>query len=174
MSNTVTLVVRRSPLGPSRAVLQAGSLRLPAAIGRGGMTSRKREGDGATPIAAMRLLSAWRRPGRPALRTSLPTRFSRPRDGWCDAPGDPAYNRPVRLPHRASAETMQRGDRLYDFVVVLDWNVRSRARGRGSAIFLHVAKPGYEPTAGCVAVSPADMRRIAPLLRPNSRLRVVS
>jgi L,D-peptidoglycan transpeptidase YkuD (ErfK/YbiS/YcfS/YnhG family) len=161
-------------MSPTRGILQAGPLRLRAAIGRGGIASLKREGDGATPRASMRILSAWRRPRRlGALKLTLPVRFARERDGWCDAPGHASYNRPVRLPHPASAETMRRPDRLYDAVVVLDWNVAERRRGRGSAIFLHVASAGYQPTAGCVAVGPRDMLRLAPVLRRNSRLRVI-
>ena len=74
-----------------------------------------------------------------------------PTDGWCDAPGDPNYNRAVKLPYRASAETLSRADGLYDLVVVLDHNTKPRIRGAGSAIFMHVAKPGYSPTEGCVA-----------------------
>ncbi len=103
----------------------------------------------------------------------LPVRRTRADDGWCDAPNHPAYNRPVRLPIAASAEGMLRTDALYDVVVVLDWNFRARARGRGSAIFLHVAKPGYAPTEGCVAVSRADMNRLSPLLREGRRIVVV-
>ena len=105
-------------------------------------------------------------------RTTLPIRQTRPGDGWCDASSHPAYNRPVHLPFAASAETMMRDDRLYDFVVLLDWNITRRARHRGSAIFLHIAKPGYPPTAGCVAVSPKDMLRLAPLLHPEARLTI--
>jgi L,D-peptidoglycan transpeptidase YkuD (ErfK/YbiS/YcfS/YnhG family) len=105
--------------------------------------------------------------------TRLPVRRTRSGvDGWCDAPTHAAYNRPVRLPFPASTESMTRTDRLYDFVVVLDWNMRRRGRGRGSAIFLHIARPGYPPTAGCVAVSPTDMLRLSPFLSPRTRLRV--
>jgi L,D-peptidoglycan transpeptidase YkuD (ErfK/YbiS/YcfS/YnhG family) len=165
--------VRRSPLDPRRGILAAGSLRLPCALGRSGTTVFKREGDGATPVASMDLLGAYVRSGRlPGLRLHLPTLRSRPDSGWCDAPTHPAYNRPVRLPFPASTETLQRQDRLYDLVVVLDWNIRRRQRGMGSAIFLHIAREGYAPTEGCVAVSPADMRRLAPLLRKGGRLTV--
>ncbi|WP_342586518.1 L,D-transpeptidase family protein [Mangrovicella endophytica] len=144
------------------------------ALGRSGTTIRKREGDGGTPVAAMSLLSAFRRSGRlPGLRSTLPSRMVRERvDGWCDAPTHPAYNRPVRLPFPASTESLARPDRLYDFAVVLDWNVRQRARHRGSAIFLHIARPDYAPTEGCVAVSPRDMLRLAPHLRKGATLRV--
>ena len=90
-------------------------------------------------------------------------------DGWCDAPDHAAYNRHVRLPFPASAESLARDDRLYDVVVVLDWNCRRRARGRGSAIFFHVAKPGYPPTEGCIAVAPRDMAKLAPFLTRRAR-----
>ncbi|BDA86691.1 hypothetical protein Sa4125_42330 [Aureimonas sp. SA4125] len=146
-------------------------MRLRCAIGRAGTSSLKLEGDGATPIASMRLLNAYRRPQKFSdLQVSLPTRRTRADNGWCDSPGSPAYNHPVRLPFPASAETLQRNDRLYDFIVVLDWNITCRQRGRGSAIFLHVAHPDYRPTEGCVAISPTDMRRLQPFLRMGMRL----
>ncbi|NDV87438.1 L,D-transpeptidase family protein [Aurantimonas aggregata] len=168
------IVVRRAPGAPQRGILSAGNLRLACALGRAGTTIFKREGDGSTPVATIDLISAWHRPGRMRLpATRLPVRRIRSGvDGWCDAPTHAAYNRPVRLPFPASAESMARADRLYDFVVVLDWNMRRRGRGRGSAIFLHIARPGYPPTAGCVAVSPADMQRLSPFLSPGTRLRV--
>lgn len=166
--------VRRSPLDPRRGILAAGALRLPCALGRSGTTVFKREGDGATPVAAMALLGCYVRSGRlPGVRPALPTLRSRPDSGWCDAPTHPAYNRPVRLPFPASTETLQRADRLYDLVVVLDWNIVRRQRGKGSAIFLHIARAGYAPTEGCVAVSPADMRRLSPFLRRGVRLTVL-
>jgi L,D-peptidoglycan transpeptidase YkuD (ErfK/YbiS/YcfS/YnhG family) len=170
--NGPVLRVRPAPGRPSRGLLQAGPHRLPCALGRGGVTAIKREGDGGTPIGRMRLLSAFRRRGRlPGLALALPVRWVDPaRDGWCDAPRHPAYNRPVRLPFPASHERLARGDRLYDCGIVLDWNVTSRARGRGSAIFMHIARKGFFPTEGCVALAPRDLRRLAPLLRPGAVL----
>lgn len=163
--------LRRSPLDGSKAILSVGTLRLRAAIGRTSTTVFKREGDGATPVASMRILSAWRRGlAASSFRSPLSTRRIRADDGWCDASGHPAYNRPVRLPFPASTETMHRGDHLYDQVVVLDWNVASRRRGRGSAIFLHLARDGFKPTEGCVALNRADMARLAPLLRRGRRI----
>ncbi|MBC8129275.1 MAG: L,D-transpeptidase family protein [Rhizobiaceae bacterium] len=168
------VLVRRSPLGASLGILQVGALRMRCALGRAATSVFKREGDGATPVATMAVLSAYARSGRlPGLKTGLAVAYTRQDSGWCDSPTHPAYNRPVRFPFSAGAETLQRDDRLYDFVVVLDWNVRSRGRHKGSAIFLHVAREGYRPTEGCVAVSPADMRRLAPLLRKGSRLTVL-
>ncbi|WP_187968770.1 L,D-transpeptidase family protein [Aquibium microcysteis] len=165
--------VRPRPGQPSQGLLALAGTVFPCALGRSGITALKREGDGATPLALMRVLWGYRRPGRGfPPPTRLPMLPAGPSLGWCDAPGDRNYNRPVRLPYPASCETMQRADRLYDVVLVLDWNMRPAIRGRGSAIFLHVARPGYAPTEGCIAVSPATMRRLLPRLRAGSVVRV--
>lgn len=146
------------------------------ALGRGGITALKREGDGATPRGPMRLLGGYYRAdglvSRPAA-TPLAMRRIGPALGWCDAPGDANYNRPVRLPTRTSHERMMREDHLYDVCIVLDWNFRARRRGCGSAIFLHLARPGYGPTEGCVALSPRAMARLLPHLSRRTVLRVL-
>lgn len=122
---------------------------------------RKREGDGGTPVGRFELLHVYYRPDRglpPA--TLLPTEPLTPASGWCDDPGHRLYNRPVQLPFAASHEKMWRDDRLYDIVVVLDCNLNPAVKGQGSAIFFHIARQGYSPTEGCVAVSPEHMRLI--------------
>lgn len=132
-----------------------------AALGRSGLTGDKREGDGGTPIgrfALRQLLYRQDRLEKP--KTSLPCAPIEPDDGWCDDPKDANYNRPVKLPYPASAETMWREDGLYDLVVVLGHNDDPPIPGLGSAIFFHLANPDYAPTAGCVAVSFADMLEI--------------
>ncbi|MBO0662269.1 L,D-transpeptidase family protein [Jiella sp. CQZ9-1] len=168
------LIVRRKPGETCRGILAAGPFRIPCALGRSGTTIGKREGDGATPVATMALVELWHRGGRMARpKSRLAIRRIRPGvDGWCDAPDHPAYNRPVRLPFAASAETLAREDRLYDVVIVLDYNYRRRARGLGSAIFFHVAEPGHPPTAGCIAIAPADMRKLAPFLSGRTTITV--
>lgn len=170
------LVVRRGPGARHRGLLRAGGHVFACALGRGGVRALKREGDGATPAASMRLLYGYLgrpRAGQPALRSALPLKPARGRDGWCDAPDDRNYNRPVRLPYRASAERMARDDRLYDVCIVLDYNLRRRGRGRGSAIFLHIAKEGFAPTEGCVAVAPRVMARLLALAGARTRLVVM-
>lgn len=166
--------VRRRPGDGRKGLLCAGGRVIPCALGRSGISALKREGDGATPLAQMRMLGGFFRPGAGMPRASaLPLAAIGRNDGWCDAPADASYNRPVRLPFRAGHECMWRNDRLYDAVVVLDWNTRPRARYRGSAIFLHVAKDGFAPTEGCVAIAPAAMRWLLPKLSRRTVLRVV-
>lgn len=168
-----TIVVRARPGRPTQGILQVGGLNFSCALGRGGISSRKREGDGATPLAAMRLLGGYMRRGRFQMASRLPLAMIRADLGWCDVPADRNYNRPVRLPYAASHETMMRPDRLYDACIVLDWNIRPRRRNCGSAIFFHLAREGFEPTAGCVAVTHTVMARLLPHLSNATQMRVL-
>ena len=139
--------------------LVIGALELRCALGASGVTRAKREGDKATPAGRFPLRRVLYRPDRVAApRTALPVAPMNPDDGWCDAPGDANYNRLVRLPYAVSHERLWREDALYDLVAVLGFNDAPRARGRGSAIFVHLARPGYTPTEGCVALSRALSR----------------
>jgi L,D-peptidoglycan transpeptidase YkuD (ErfK/YbiS/YcfS/YnhG family) len=128
------------------------------------MRALKREGDGATPIGRFSVRQVMFRSGAKPPRTVLKRRAIRRNDGWCDSPGDRNYNRPVKLPYAASAEHLWRSDGLYDVVVVLAYNDVPRVRNLGSAIFMHVARPGLAPTQGCVALSERDLRRLIALL----------
>jgi L,D-peptidoglycan transpeptidase YkuD (ErfK/YbiS/YcfS/YnhG family) len=163
------IIVRASRASPSRGLLVAGALTVPCALGRGGVTRHKREGDGATPAGRLRFLACHYRPDRVAMPvTRLPATPMRPADGWCDDPADRHYNRPVRLPYPASHEDLWREDGLYDILVVLDWNLINPRPGGGSAIFFHVAAPGMTPTAGCVGVTLPAMRKILALSGPET------
>ncbi len=163
------IIVRPSPTEPTRGLLAAGPFTASCALGRAGLTTRKREGDGSTPAGSLALVSCFYRADRmPRPATGLPVAPIRRDDGWCDDPADRAYNRPVRLPYPASHERMWREDGLYDIVVVLDWNLERPVPGRGSAIFFHLAAPGFTPTAGCVAVTLLAMRRILALCGPGT------
>lgn len=169
-----TIVVRTAPRDRKRALVLFDGRVEQAAIGRSGVTAIKREGDGATPRAVMRLIGGYVRRDRvPFPSTRLPMRAVRGDMLWCDAPQHPCYNRPVRAPFRAGHERMMRDDGLYDICLVMDWNISSRRRNAGSAIFFHLIRPGYEPTAGCIAVGRRDMLRILPHMRRGMRVRVL-
>lgn len=158
----------------TRAQLSAGHFTIPCVIGRSGAGWRKREGDGRTPKGKFCILSGFfRADSVHRFRTSIPFESLRMRDGWCDAPHNPNYNRPVRLPFAASHERLWRDDRLYDIALVLDYNFRRRCRGRGSAIFFHVWRDGHTPTEGCVAIDPQWMRRLLPLLAADAVIEIL-
>ncbi len=132
-----------------------------AAIGRGGMSDHKMEGDGATPLGVLPLRRVLYRADRlRPPKAAVPLEPLSPTDGWCDAIYDRQYNRAVSLPYDASHEALWRSDGLYDVIGVLGWNDDPVVRGRGSAIFLHVATADYAPTAGCVALGLADLLRV--------------
>jgi len=174
-SQRIIFGVRRRPGKPSQGIVSLQGLTIPCALGAGGVKALKREGDGATPLADLRVLGGYFRAGGIVPRRErLGLARIRPDLGWCDAPGDRNYNRPVGLPYGASHERMYRRDHLYDVCIVLDWNISPRRRNLGSAIFLHLARPGYAPTHGCIALKPRDMARILPLLSKRTVFRVLA
>jgi L,D-peptidoglycan transpeptidase YkuD (ErfK/YbiS/YcfS/YnhG family) len=130
-----------------------------AALGRGGIRRDKQEGDGATPSGTLPLRRVLYRADRVARpNCAVPVEPLAPNDGWCDDPTHPDYNRMIRLPHPARHEALWRDDAVYDLIGVLGWNDRPVVRERGSAIFLHVARPDFAPTEGCVALGLPDLR----------------
>ncbi len=133
----------------------------------------KREGDGGTPAGRFCLLWGYFRPDhwRPPAGGVL-LRPMRRDQAWCEDPESPRYNRPVREPAADCTDRMWRDDHLYDVTFVLDQNFTRRAKGRGSAIFFHLARPGLTPTAGCVAISPSDMRKLAPRLARGAMMEI--
>ena len=131
------------------------------AVGHGGISATKREGDRASPLGCFTLRKILFRADRiSAPQSGLPVSALSPSDGWCDAPNDTAYNQAVSLPHRASAETLWRDDSVYDLIVVLGHNDSPVVPCCGSAIFLHVAQPNFAPTEGCVAVAMDDLLEV--------------
>ena len=148
--------------------------RLRCAVGRSGLTSAKREGDGATPVGRWPMRRLLYRSDRlPSPATALPSRPIAETDGWCDAPGDQAYNQPVQLPYAASHEVLMRDDAIYDLLVVLGYNDDPVVAGRGSAIFLHIAREGYAGTEGCVALTAPDLLAVLGEALPGDCVRVL-
>lgn len=167
------IIVRASRDDPSRGILVAGTLAVPCALGRNGVTRHKREGDGATPAGPLKFVACHYRPDRvPRPATRLPVQAQAVSSGWCDDPSDRNYNRPVTLPYPSGHERLWREDHLYDILVVLDWNLRNPIPYGGSAIFFHLSSPTFSPTAGCVAVDLAAMRKILALSGPETFLDV--
>jgi L,D-peptidoglycan transpeptidase YkuD (ErfK/YbiS/YcfS/YnhG family) len=153
------------------AVLDWGAGPRRAAIGPPGIGVKTSEGDGITPVGRFPVREIFYRADRIAKpHTALPLRATRQDDGWCDDPADPNYNRLVKLPYPASAEQMWRDDHLYDLVVVLGYNDDPVVPGKGSAIFLHLARPDYSHTHGCVALAYADALAAVEQLRPGDQV----
>lgn len=161
--------------------LTIGDFTTPCVIGRSGTCAAdsKKEGDGCTPLGNWPVKAVLFREGRsaPPKHLKLPWRWALPSDGWSDGTADPAYNRPVRLPHGYSAETLHRDDMLYDIIIVLDHNMSPPVPGLGSAIFFHLwneDKPASErATEGCVAISRDAMMKVLPMLEPGMDMDII-
>ncbi len=161
------ILVRRAPGNKRQALIGLGHGVKRAALGRAGPVALKREGDGGTPIGSFRLRQVLYRADRVTRpRTRLPIRAIRADDAWCEDPSDRNYNRLVKARARPGIDRLMRDDHLYDIVVVLSHNDRPRIKGKGSAIFMHLARPGYTPTEGCIALSRHDLLM---LLRRDGR-----
>jgi L,D-peptidoglycan transpeptidase YkuD (ErfK/YbiS/YcfS/YnhG family) len=147
----------------------------PCAIGKGGFSANKKEGDGRTPIGEFGLRKCWYRHDKvDCVVTHLPLSIIREDYGWSDDPARPDYNRPVRLPYGGSHEKLWRDDGLYDVLVEIGYNDDPVIAGKGSAIFLHCATGDYKPTEGCVALAKQDLLDILPLLGISSRIKITS
>ena len=141
------------------------------ALGHSGIRALKREGDGGTPLGRLHIRELLYRADRVTRpRTAFPVRVIKDHDGWCEDPADRNYNRLVKLSPRSSVDRLRRTDHLYDLVLVLGYNDRPRVRGNGSAIFVHLARPGYAPTAGCIALSRRDLSALLAQIRPGSSI----
>jgi L,D-peptidoglycan transpeptidase YkuD (ErfK/YbiS/YcfS/YnhG family) len=163
--------VRRRIGGPSRGVLLAGRHAIPVVLGRAGIAADKREGDGATPRGRFRLVRLWWRADRaPRPPTRLPARRIDAALAWCEDPADRRYNRPFRRSANEPGDRLWREDHLYDLMIELSHNSRPRVAGRGSAVFLHVARPDRSGTAGCVAFGARDLLHLLGRLGPGTRI----
>jgi L,D-peptidoglycan transpeptidase YkuD (ErfK/YbiS/YcfS/YnhG family) len=165
------LRVRARPGSRIRGSLAVGSVAIPVALGRGGILANKREGDGGTPRGDFRLMRLWWRADRHSRpRTLLPVRRITRDLAWCENPVDRRYNRPFRRAAGEPGDRLWRDDALYDFIIEIDHNTRPRVAGRGSAVFIHVARPGFKPTAGCVAMEMSRLRWLLGRVGPRTRI----
>src|ERR1700756_1364617 len=165
--------VRARPGRPPQGILLAGPLALPVVLGRGGIRPNKFGGDGATPGGRFRLIRLWWRADRHRHpRTLLPTHRITPDLAWCEGTTNRRDNRPLPRAPRDDGARLWRTDHLYDFVVEIDHNTRPRVAGRGSAVFMHVARPNRSPTAGCVALAANNLRRLLAALGPKTRIAI--
>jgi L,D-peptidoglycan transpeptidase YkuD (ErfK/YbiS/YcfS/YnhG family) len=163
--------IRPAAGNPCRGWLTAGGHTMPVALGRGGIKANKREGDGGTPKGTFRPRQLWWRADRgPRPWTFLPVRAIRPDDTWCEDPASRHYNRPVRRSSDYGGDRLRRDDHLYDFIVEIDHNRSPRIAGRGSAVFLHLARENFGPTAGCVSMTKAAMLRLLERLGPRTKI----
>lgn len=163
--------LRRDPLDRTKALLEGGGLKLRCALGRSGIVTRKREGDGGTPRAILKPLQIYMRRDHWRGRAfAIPNTPIESDMGWCDDVRSSRYNRLIRTPFALSHEKLWREDHLYDVIIEMSWNARPAIRGRGSAIFIHLARTGLLPTEGCLALNRKDMSLFIAQLTRQTRI----
>jgi L,D-peptidoglycan transpeptidase YkuD (ErfK/YbiS/YcfS/YnhG family) len=171
LQRRANLRVTSAPGWRTRGLLTFRGASIPVALGRSGIAANKREGDGSTPRGRFTLVRLWWRADRiPRPRTRMPVRPIRTDDGWSEDPDDRRYNRAVKLTPESTADRLWRDDHLYDLVIELDHNTRPRVKNLGSAVFIHVAREGFAPTAGCVALRMFDLHRLLGWLGRGARI----
>ncbi|MBE7636098.1 L,D-transpeptidase family protein [Sneathiella sp. P13V-1] len=165
--------IQVKPVEGHRAILTVGDREFPAAIGKAGVTTDKKEGDNKSPIGRFSIREGYYRADKIDMpKSRLHFKEIKKTDGWCDAPEHELYNRPVPLPFEASHEKLWREDDVYDVIVPLGYNDAPPVPGRGSAIFLHVARPDYSGTEGCVALKLEDLLDLLSLIDIKSTLEI--
>ena len=147
------------------------NLKLKCSIGYNGLSNKKCEGDGCTPIGHFKITKILYRPDKIndyefVLDSEVITKL----DGWCDDINSDLYNQKIKFPFELSAEHLYRNDDLYDVVCIIDYNLNPIIRGKGSAIFLHVASDDYSPTHGCIAIKKDELLQIAIHLEKDSKI----
>ncbi|HAY50255.1 L,D-transpeptidase family protein [Thalassospira sp.] len=155
--------------------LRVGDREFRCAFGVNGITDAdsKTEGDGKTPAGRWKLRYVmYRADRRSCPKTRLPVTTISFSDGWCDDPAHPSYNCPVRLPFKGSHEKLWRDDVLYNIVVVLGHNDSPPVPGKGSAIFMHIAKPDYSGTEGCIALAEQDLETLLGLAQYDTYISI--
>jgi L,D-peptidoglycan transpeptidase YkuD (ErfK/YbiS/YcfS/YnhG family) len=163
--------IRKAAGRPAQGWLVAGAHMLPVALGRGGIKANKFEGDGGTPRGTFHPVRLWWRGDRHSRpRTYLPIRTIRPTDAWSEDPADRHYNRAIVRAPGTGGDRLMRDDHLYDFIIEIDHNVRPRVAGRGSAVFLHLARENFSPTAGCVGLTQGAMLRLLERIGPQTKI----
>src|ERR1700730_14113486 len=157
----------------SQGWLFAGQNPVPVALGRSGIRADKREGDGATPAGRFRPVRLWWRADRlPRPRTLLPVRRIRAGEAWCEGPADRRSNHAFSRSANDPGDRLSRDDGLYDVIVEIDHNTRPRVAGRGSAVFIHIAREALTPTAGCIALRCNDILALLRRLSPKTRIQI--
>lgn len=165
------VLVRPAAGNPRRGWLSFEGRTVPVALGRGGIRANKREGDGGTPRGTFHPVRLWWRADRaPRPATRLPARPITATDAWCEDPTDRHYNQPIRLRPGAAGDRLRRDDHLYDYIIEIDHNARPRVSGRGSAVFLHLARDTFGPTAGCVGLRKRAMLSLLAQIGPRTAI----
>jgi L,D-peptidoglycan transpeptidase YkuD (ErfK/YbiS/YcfS/YnhG family) len=153
--------------------LEYKNLRFRCALGKAGIKKKKKEGDNITPEGTFKIIKVYYRPDKiKNFVTSIKKKKIKKNIGWCDDPVSNSYNKEIKLPSRFGHEKLYRKDNLYDLILVLNYNTNPIIKNKGSAIFIHIAKKNYEPTAGCVALKKKDLVELLKKIKKKIKIKI--
>ena len=143
------------------------------ALGKNGIKKKVKEGDNITPIGIFKITRIYYRHDKiKKIKTSIKKIKIKKNMGWCDDPKSNFYNQQIRLPNKFNYEKLYRNDRIYDLLAVLNYNTNPVIKNKGSAIFIHIAKNNYKPTAGCIAVKKGDLIKLLQRIKKNTKIKI--
>jgi L,D-peptidoglycan transpeptidase YkuD (ErfK/YbiS/YcfS/YnhG family) len=150
------------------------NLKFRCALGKAGIGKKNKEGDSITPKGIFKLVKVFYRADKiKNLKTSLKKIKIKKNMGWCDDPKSKYYNKQITLPSNFRYEKLYRRDRIYDLVVVLNYNLNPIIQNKGSAIFIHVAKKTFKKTEGCIALNKENLINLLSTIRKNTKIKIV-
>jgi L,D-peptidoglycan transpeptidase YkuD (ErfK/YbiS/YcfS/YnhG family) len=144
------------------------------AIGKRGIGNKKKEGDLITPKGIYKVKYILYRKDRvKKIKTKLKKIIIKKNMGWCDDVRSNNYNKLIKLPFNYSHEKLYKKENIYDIILVLNYNMNPTIKGKGSAIFIHVARKNYDKTEGCIALNKRDLLKILKQLKKNTEVMIV-
>jgi L,D-peptidoglycan transpeptidase YkuD (ErfK/YbiS/YcfS/YnhG family) len=149
------------------------NLKYRCAIGKAGIKKKQKEGDNITPKGTFKITRVYYRSDKiKNISTSIKKIKINKNMGWCNDSKSPFYNREIKLPSKFSFEKLYRNDNLYDLLAVLNYNTNPVEKNKGSAIFIHIAKKRFKPTAGCIALQKKDLMNLMRVVKKNSKIKI--
>lgn len=149
------------------------NLKFRCALGKNGIKKKIKEGDLITPKGIFSLKKVYYRKDRiKNLKTKLKKIKIKKNMAWCNDPKSEFYNKEIKLPSRYNYEKLYRKDKVYDIIITLDYNTNPIIKNKGSAIFIHIAKKKYEPTAGCIALKKKDLIELLKNIKKNTKIKI--
>ena len=148
-------------------------LKFRCALGKGGIKKKIKEGDDITPEGIFKITKIYYRADRiKKIHSPIKKKKIKRNMGWCDDPKSNLYNQQVKLPNKFSHEKLYRNDKLYDLILVLDYNTNPIIKNKGSAIFIHVANKYYKKTKGCIALKRENLLKLIPQIKKNTKIKI--
>ena len=155
-------------------LLKYKNLKFKCALGKAGIGEKKKEGDFITPKGKYKIIKVYYRADRiKKIKTNFRLYQIKKNLGWCDDPLSKNYNKLIKLPSKFGHEKLYRKDKLYDLILILNYNFKPIIKNKGSAIFIHIANKNYKKTMGCIGLKKKDLIFILKDIKKNIIVKII-